>query len=209
MKKITNLVRVGSAVIAIFAGNALFAEDSSALNPNTANDWKVLYSRYALTPAKGEDALVCRGGAYLFSKDSITIEKDKIYKLSGSFKLAPDSKPSKFYFGIMPLDDKNLQIPVQSVNTVAGTETELTSDCAADDTAIKIKNGEKWEASVNGYIAFNVDDSGKKTDLPNRELSSMGITKLKKDGDVFKVTLKDKCGKAYPAGRSKITGDNI
>ncbi|MEI6422859.1 MAG: hypothetical protein WCP55_11625 [Lentisphaerota bacterium] len=81
----------------------------------------------------------------------------------------------------MPLDDKDRQISSESVNAIAETETELAAACTAADTVIKIKKGENWAAHANNCIAFNVDDSGKKTDLPNRELSSVEITKLEKD----------------------------
>jgi len=49
-------------------------------------------------------------------------------------------------------------------------------------------------------IAFNVDDSGKKADLPNTELSGREIVKVEKNGEIYDVTLKNKCGKKYAAG---------
>jgi hypothetical protein len=102
--------------------------------------------------------------------------------------------------GIMPLNDKGQQIDATQVNTIAGTETELAADCNPEDMVIKIKNGEKWKDGKFHLIAFNADDSGKKADLPNTELSSMGIAKVEKKDNVFEVTLSAKCGKKYAAG---------
>ena len=202
MKQFTNLARVGSVAIAMFAGNALLAEEVAALNPKTCGEWSDLYNKTvkALSAVEAEKAVACKGVLQILSKDSIKIEPGKSYKISGSFKLAPDSKPSQFYMGVMPLNDKGRQIAATQVNAIAGTETELAADCNPEDTVIKIKNGEKWKDGKFYLIAFNADDSGKKADLPNAELSSMGVAKVEKNGDVFDVTLNAKCGKKYAAG---------
>lgn len=202
MKQFTNMVKTGSAAIAIFAGNALFADDPAVLNPKTSSEWLCNWSEKAtnLAAADAENALACKGNTTMISKAAIKLDPEKSYKISGSFKLAADSKPAKFYLGIMPLDNKDQPISSASVGALDSTDTELAADCNPEDMVVKIKNGEKWKPETYGMIAFNTDDSGKKDDLPNRELSGWNIVKIEKNGDVFDVTLKNKCGKKYPAG---------
>ncbi|MHB9138401.1 MAG: hypothetical protein ACYC4Q_03240 [Victivallaceae bacterium] len=198
MKQFANMVRVGSVAIAMFAGNALLAEEAAPLSAAWGDfSGKALKN---LTVAESEQAVILKGSDTMLSKASFNIDPEKTYKISGSFKLAPDSKPSKFYFGIMPLNDKGQQIFPVYVNTIEGTETELAADCNLEDTVIKIKNGDKWKDGKFNLIAFNIDDSGKKADLPNTDISSMGIAKVEKNGDAFDVTLTAKCGKKYAAG---------
>jgi hypothetical protein len=202
MKQFTNLVKFGSAAIAILAGNALLAEESAVLNPKTNSEWLCNWSDKAtnLTAVEAENALVCKGNSTMVSKAAIKLDPEKSYKISGFFKLAADSKPAKFYLGIMPLDDKARPISSASVGAIDGTDTELAADCNPEDMVVKIKNGEKWKPETYGMIAFSTDDSGKKADLPNKELSGWNIVKIEKNGDVFDVMLKNKCGKKYPAG---------
>lgn len=203
MKQFTNLARATTAAIAMLAGNALLAEDAAVLNPKTCDEWLILEGEKGddvLTLFESNSALACKGKTSLSTKNAIKIDPEKDYKLSGAFKLAPNSKPSKFYFGIMPLDNKGEQIRAQNVNMVANTDTELSVDCNPEDTVIKIKNGEKWEAGSILMIAFNTDNSGKYADLPNKELSGIGIVKVEKNGNVYDVMLVNKCGKKYVAG---------
>jgi hypothetical protein len=202
VKQFKSMMMLGTAALGIFSGSTLFAGDSAVVNPKTSEEWKCGWNdekRDDLYDAKGENAVACNGNNVVISGDSIAIEPSKNYKLSGSFKLAPNSKPSTFFFGIMPINDKGEGI---GGYTVAGTETELAADCNPDDTLVKIKNGDKWQPNAFSWIAF-CTDSGKKDDLPNTTLSSTGITKIEKKGDIFEVTLKDKCGKKIPAG-SKV-----
>jgi hypothetical protein len=196
------MVRVGSVAIAMLAGNALLAEEVAVLNPKTCGEWNDYYKKVdkALSAVEAENAIACKGDLQMFSKDSIKIEPGKSYKISGSFKIAPDSKPSKFYLGVMPLNDKGRQINSTQIGATDGTETELAADCNPEDKVIKIKNGEKWKDGKYNLIAFNIDDSGKKADLPNTDLSSIGIAKVEKKDNAFEVTLNAKCGKKYAAG---------
>jgi len=197
------MVRVGAAVVAICAGNALFAEESSAINPKANSDWKCGWDGKggkSLTADEADGALACKGSVVMFSNDAIKVDPDKNYKLTGEFKLAPDSKPSKFYLGLMPLDDNGGKIDSASISIAKDTNTELAADCHPEDTVVKIKNGEKWQLGQFYMVAFKTDDSGKNADLPNRELSGWNVVSVEKNGDVFDVTLKNKCGKEYPAG---------
>ena len=202
MKKFTRLVKVGSVAGAILMGNALFAGDSS-VNPKSKADWNCGYSGDQdanVNDGKVANTLLIKAPyAFVTSKGTIKIEPEKSYKVSGSLKLAPNSAPGKFYLGITPLDEKGQMLIPAQVCAVDGTETELTADSNPDDMVIKIKNGDKWVAG-NCFIAFNVDASGKKADLPNAELSSQGIKSIEKKGDMFEVSLNGKCGMKYAAG---------
>ena len=155
MRQFTSLMKAGSVAMAIFAGNGLFADDSAVLNPKTSSEWLCNWSEKAtnLTTADVENALACKGNTTMISRQAVKLDPEKSYKISGSFKLAPDSKPAKFYLGIMPLNDKGQQVSSESIGAIAGTETELAADCNPDDTVIKIKNGEKWKPEKSDFFS--------------------------------------------------------
>lgn len=147
----------------------------------------------------GAHCFMSAGPANIHSKELIPIDPAKTYKLTGWFKSSGKDK-SRMYFGYVPHDAKKRGIGCIHVRCVPDTETTLAEACAAGDTIVKIVNGAKWQAVGHAAIAFNVDDSGKYADLPNRTLSSVGITKVENKGDHWEVHLKKACRRAYPAG---------
>ena len=136
----------------------------------------------------------------ILTKELIPIDMAKTYKLSGWFK-SNGKTESKIYFGYVPYDAEKREIQKIHIACFRGTETVLTADCSAEDTVVKIANGAAWRPNVpGGVIAFDVDDSGKLADLPNRNISSAGMIKVVNMGDHWEIHLKNKCGQAYPAG---------
>ena len=86
----------------------------------------------------------------------------------------------RLYFGYA-LYTKNKKIILRkSVNYINNTETELVKGCESNDKVIYIKNGENWRKGSYYCIAFNTDNSGKLSDLPNINLSTVGIEKNRK-----------------------------
>ncbi len=133
------------------------------------------------------------------SADLIPIKPEKTYTLSGWFR-SIGKEPSMIYFGYIPCDENKQVIEPQMVNPVAGTETTLFADTKRGDKVVKIASGAKWQALPYAFIAFDADDSGNYTDLPNRRLSSMGILKAEDKGQYWELQLQEVCGQEYAAG---------
>lgn len=140
-----------------------------------------------------------RGEQFVCSQELIPIDPAKAYILNGWLKSA-GKKRSRVYFGYEPFDAQKRPIAPYQFNCVAGSETVLAEACKAEDTIIKIANGAKWKPVEHARVAFAVDDSGGYKDLPNRNLSTEGITRVENKGDHWEVHLKSGCGLAYPAG---------
>lgn len=127
------------------------------------------------------------------------VDPAKRYTLSGWFK-SVGKEPSNIYFGFMCFDaDKKLIAP-ENVGVVGATETTLYEDCKKEDTLIKVVHAFRWKENPQACIAFDVDDSGKYKDLPNRNLSGFGILKLEEKDGYWEVRLNEPCRQAYPAG---------
>ncbi len=137
------------------------------------------------------------GKKLLQSKKSFEIDPAKTYKLSGEFKAAGDEK-IRIYLGFIINDAKGRQISAPMVNVVPGSDTELAEACGASDTVIKIKNGSKWKNVAHYRLAINTAEDY--SDLPNANLLKPAVKEVKKEGDVYAVTLSAPIGKALEAG---------
>lgn len=144
----------------------------------------------------GEKIYEVKVSQAIFSTDFISVEHNKIYKLSGMFKSGAN-KAEKLYFGYAPYSSKKESISRQSVIHIKNTETELVKECNIGDTVVYIKNAKNWVK--NGNIAFDIDDSGNYSDLPNFNLSSK-IFKITKAGEFWEIELLKPLEKVYPAG---------
>jgi len=149
-----------------------------------------------------------KGSKTIISSDFIPIEEGAVYKLSGDFK-AIGKESSRLYFGYAPYTKDKKFISNHSANYVKGTETELEKECKVTDKVVYIKNAESWVTGNYYNIAFDTDNSGNMSDLPNYNLSSFGVEKIIKLKNCYKLILKKRCGKSYPVGtkiREHITG---
>ncbi len=158
---------------------------------DTTNNQQLATSNDLVYQVKGSKAIISSG--------FIPIENDAVYKLSGDFK-AFGKEPSRFYFGYAPYTKGKKFISSQSVNYIKGSETELVKACNAADKVIYVKNAKNWKTRKFNFIAFEIDNSGNYSDLPNFNLSSAGIEKIIKNNDYYEIRLKNPCGKNYPIG---------
>ena len=140
-----------------------------------------------------------KGTQTLKSSDFIAIEKGKIYKLSGEFR-AVGKGESRFFFGYFPYTENKEVLTSQSFNFIKGTGTELVRPCKDKDKIIYVKDAQKWVSNKNGRIAFETDNSGNYSDIPNINLSSSGINKIEKSNNCYKLFLAKAVGKTYPVG---------
>lgn len=192
--------KIISAVM-IFAVTLFASAQEALMATGTVADWETGKSDTLSADSK-EKAVVCagKGNIEIISKNAMKIDTLKAYAFSGMFKTGTGSAPVKCYFGLSPLNDKGEQIKTNQINFVKGTETELAAECSPDSTVLKIKNGANWKPDQHYCIAFETDDSGTYSDLPNSKLSSSGILKVEKKDADYEVTMKTACRVKYPAG---------
>ena len=142
----------------------------------------------------------CKGPTTIKGREWITVDPVNRYTLSGWFK-SVGKEPSNLCFGFMCFDaDKRLIAPEQ-VAIIGATETTLCEDCKKEDTLIKVAHAFKWKEDPRACIAFDVDDSGKYADLPNRNLSGFGIIKLEEKEGYWAVRLNEPAGAHIRPGR--------
>ncbi|MDD5596348.1 MAG: hypothetical protein PHV82_00300 [Victivallaceae bacterium] len=146
----------------------------------------------------GEKIYCLDGAGQAVSRDFIAVCPDKIYKLSGRFKSASGNN-SLIYFGFIPYDKNKTYIGCHAVRYIKNTETELAKKCTAKDNVIFVKDARNWVKKNSACIVFEVDDSGKYSDLPNFNYSSAGIEKISREDGYWKIELKTGCRRTYPA----------
>lgn len=79
-----------------------------------------------------------------------------------------------------------------------GTYTELTAAANKGDSVLKITDGSKWFKHQKFSVAFYAKKDY--TDLPNINLSHLGINAVDKIDSHWEVKLKHPLKKSYPAG---------
>jgi len=146
----------------------------------------------------GKDCFEVCGSS--ISDELVPLEEGKKYRISGWFNKAANADEVNFLLGLVPYDKNKIRINESEVNPVKQTETILAAPCKAADTSLKIKDGRKWLPGAIYLVAFDVDDSGSHADLPNRNLSSVGVAKVAESGDCWQVELAKSCGRDFPAG---------
>ena len=151
------------------------------------------------SPHGGNYCFKVLGYKTVFTSELIPIEEGKVYTLTGWFK-STGAIRSKIYFGYAPYDEKKRLIGPSHVDFYPKSETSLVEACKKGDMILKIKDGNGWKTSSYGCVAFEIDGSGKYSDLPNRNLSSFGIKEVVAKENFWEVHLAKPCVKAYPAG---------
>ncbi len=171
--------------------------DGDAEAANTKNWFRM--SAVSDDAHDGNHSFQVDGYVNVQAKPFIKVDPSKHYNLSGWFKSAGE-KPSKIYFGFVPFDQNKKQIMPWHVNVVAGTDTTLAEACVKGDTVIKITDGSKWKALKHLAMAF--DTKADFSDLPNKQISALGITAVQNKGDHWEITLAKPCKQDKDAGTS-------
>jgi hypothetical protein len=152
-----------------------------------------------MNPLLDKLCLPSKGPTTIKAQEWMTVDPVKRYTLSGWFK-SVGKEPSNLYFGYACFDaDKKLIAP-EHVGVVGASETTLCEACKKEDTLLKVAHAFKWKEDPHACVAFEVDDSGKYTDLPNRNISHLGILKIEEKDGYWEICLNEPCGRSYPAG---------
>ena len=130
------------------------------------------------------------------SAKMIDIDINKKYLVSCEYRVTPGgTSKSRLYIAPVSYDKDGKIISAVGQNCYPGTFTALAAAAKKGDTVIKVKNAAKWVVQW-GFVAFNAKADF--SDLPNYEL--VPFSAVKKNGDVWEITLKKPLDKAYPAG---------
>ena len=152
---------------------------------------------------EGKHAFVLGPKKQAISDDFIELDPEAQYELS-CFAMSQQGG-AKWTIGFDCYDAEQKRILSEDVTIIEGTETALTEEAVKGSKVLKIANGQSWAFEPGsspkwGVVAFNVDDSGAFSDLPNRERSDWGITAIRQVGGQWEVELKNPLRTDYPAG---------
>lgn len=142
---------------------------------------------------EGSNAFVCKqSGKMVVSEELIPINPELRYSLSGFFK--SEGAEAKMCLGFVSYDADEKEIKSAQITPITGTETKLREAASKGDKVLKIENGQQWVFDTKwtpdfGYVAFDVDDSGAYSDLPNRNLSGAGLKSIRQVGGQWEVEL--------------------
>jgi len=145
------------------------------------------------TAKEGSKAFVCKpSGEIVRSEELIPVDPELRYNLSAFFK--SEGEEAKMCLGFVCFDADEKEIRSSTVTPITGTETKLREAASKGDTVLKIENGQQWVFDTNwtpqhGFVAFDVDDSGACSDLPNRNLSGAGLKSIRQVGGQWEVEL--------------------
>jgi len=153
---------------------------------------------------EGSNAFVCKpSGGRVFSEELIPVSPELPYELSASFM--SEGTEAKVCLGLSCYDADEKEITSQQITPIIGTETKLREAASKGDTILKIENGQQWVFDTKwtpeyGFVAFDVDDSGAYSDLPNRNLSGAGLKSIRQVGGQWEVELAKPLPADFAAG---------
>jgi hypothetical protein len=144
------------------------------------------------TAKEGSKAFVCKQSGMVRSEELIPVDPELRYKLSAFFK--SEGAEAKMCLGLVCFDADEKEIQSVQITPITGTETKLREAASKGDTVLKIENGQQWVFDTKwtpdfGFVAFDVDDSGAYSDLPNRNLSGAGLKSIRQVGGQWEVEL--------------------
>ena len=147
----------------------------------------------------------------LLSKELITINPAKKYKIYGEFKAKEGTPASRIIMGFAPFDRNGKQIRTSEFNVIAGTMTETAATAKAGSKTIILRDGSKWNAKARYTVAaFNAAEDF--SDLPNRNIVLIAPGGINQHNGAWEVTLASPLKQTIPAGtkiRQQQGGDTF
>ena len=144
------------------------------------------------------DLLLVKGRGIFFSAKTLDVDPAGNYHFSVEYRTRSGS-PVKILTGFVPLDGNGKAIPAKTVSRIPGTETETAAEAYRGEKILRVKDASKWKADLSdGYVAF--DAKADLSDLPNASVFPMVKNGVEKEGDVWKITLKNPLQKNISAG---------
>lgn len=186
--------------IAAFCAGITILAAAETENLNQPDAWSYVNgkgARIMQTEYDGETVLEIKGSGNFQSRRLMPVDPAKIYKLSGVFRAAPGTVPSRFYLGLIPYDARKVRIQSGEISIVPGTDTVLAEAAKKGGRVLRVTDASRWQKDGPLCAAFNTSPDFK--DLPNRNLSP-GIKNIEKKGNVWEIALASPLSADYPAG---------
>lgn len=166
---------------AAVSGSALFGAEVIDL---TAKDlWP---------PAKNVEfsagKIVTNGRVMLRSKKMIAIDPAKKYTFKMNMVAPGAKKASVVLFGIYPANAKGALLNANRFQCNPKTFTQVVEAAPKGAASIKVKNGAAWNFKSK-FTAIAVNAKADNSDIPNSNIISNSIKEVKKEGDVWVLTL--------------------
>ena len=124
------------------------------------------------------------------------VDPNKLYDFSVKMKSA-SADLCKVSILLVPHDKFMRGFNFNAIYPRMGTYTELTAAANKGDSVLKIADGSKWFKHPRFSVAFYAKKDY--TDLPNINLSRIGISAVNKSGSHWEIKLKHPLKKSYPA----------
>jgi hypothetical protein len=140
----------------------------------------------------------------------IKVNPEKLYTFSANLK-STGQVPCKVTISMVIYDKFMRGYSFNAIYPQKGTDTQLTANAKAGDKVIRVKNAAKWLVHKHFAVAFHTKNAY--ADLPNHNLSRVGIQSLKKQEKDWDVELKYPLKKSYPTGTRvrlhRLGSDNL
>ena len=185
---------VGTVYIDDLKVRAFYQKGKELFNSN--KDEKVTGNLTLSAARNGGKVYKISGFQKILSASFIPVDSNKMFKLSGKFKSFSKEK-SLLYFGLIPYNKDKIHINNYAIKYRKNTGSELARKCSKGDKVVYVKDGSSWISSPLACIAFNTDNSGVYSDLPNFNLSSIGIKRVSQEGSIWKLELSNQVSKSY------------
>lgn len=153
-------------------------------------------------PAKNvefsDSKIVTNGRVMLTSRKLITIDPAKKYTFKMNMVAPEAKKASVVLFGILPANAKGATLPANRFQCNPKTFTQVVEAAPKGATSIKVKNGAAWNFKSK-FTVIAVNAKADNSDIPNTNIISNSIKEVKKEGDIWVLTLHKPLGRAIAA----------
>jgi hypothetical protein len=193
MKRIVIALIVMACVSAAYADEVLFKANAEEGGQENLKGVTEVYN----DSKEGNRSYLKKGMGRIVGTTKLTINPEKFYKVTARVK-SLSKEPSYAYLGYIPYDKDGITIAPESVNMVPATQGRLAEACTAESKVLKVIGGSAWKKGPNFLAAFEVKSD--LSDLPNRNLSTRGVTGVALQKGYVEMTFAKPIGKSYPAG---------
>ena len=144
-----------------------------------------------------EGKMVNNGRAMFRSKKLIAIDPAKKYTFKMTIAAPEAQKSSYMLWGLFPANAKGQLLTARTLQSYPGTFTTVVEAAPKGATAVKVKDGSKWSKSTSGLIAFDAKEDN--SDIPTGKIIPCSVKDIKKEGDVWVLTLRKPLTRALAA----------
>jgi len=199
MKSLVAKFLVGVLAFSVVPGIASGTENLIKNNDASkkTEEWKGITG--VVDGGKSGQCFEVKNSKVVMSRQMIPIDPKATYRLTAWFKSGSDKK-NKVYFGLVFYDKNRCRIWPESIMPIEASETVLVKEAKKGTKMVYVKDVTAWMPALKkkrAMIAFEVDDTGAYSDLPNFKVIPVVRVKVVEGG--HQVFLKTPLSKDMPA----------